>query len=102
MTLNQERILLIHFSKLFHIQLEINLFEHFVLMRKDEIKQRLCMLHEGREGFRGENDMALTSPNCQIVPDIPLEYLVLLPIETSNWFLKYFRSFQCWVAQGNQ
>lgn len=40
------------------------------------------MLHEGREGFRGENDMALTSQNYQIVPDIPLEYLVLVPIET--------------------
>ena len=50
-----------------------------------------CILHEGTEGFRDESNMALASQNHQTGPSIPLECLLLVPIEAraaglqNNW-----------------
>lgn len=50
-----------------------------------------CILHEGTEGFRDESNVALASQNHQTGPSIPLEHLLLVPIDAraaglqNNW-----------------
>ena len=41
----------------------------------------MCILCEDTEGFKEEGDMALTSPNYHTGPGIPLEHLVVMPVE---------------------
>ena len=82
----QERLLLIHLSKLFYIHLEISLFdviEYFTLTRKDEIKHSprvYCMKALRDPEVKGS--WPSPPPKDQIVPGTPLEHLALMPVET--------------------